>query len=107
VFKKTMRYAMQINGKTRLYGLIGYPVKHTFSPLMHNAAFESLGINAVYLAFEIRPQDLKAGLSCMKSMGVGGLNVTIPHKEKILDYLDEIDKEASLIKAVNTIKNLS
>lgn len=96
---------MKINGKTEIYGVIGYPVRHTFSPLMHNAAFESLKINAVYLPFEVKPEDLKSTLSCMKSLGVRGLNVTIPHKEKVLEYLDEIDKEASLIKAVNTIVN--
>lgn len=96
---------MNINGKTEIYGLIGYPVEHTFSPLMHNAAFKSLGINAVYLPFEVKPEELKSAILCMKSLGVRGLNVTIPHKEKVLKYLDEIDKEASLIKAVNTIVN--
>jgi len=94
---------MNINGKTQLYALIGYPVKHTFSPAMHNAAFKSLGMNAVYLPFEVAPKGLKAAISHMKSVGVRGLNVTIPHKENVLRYLDEIDKAASLIKAVNTI----
>jgi len=98
-----MRFKVKINGKTQIYGIIGYPVKHTFSPLMHNACFESLGMNAVYLPFEVKPVDLKSSLSCMKSAGINGLNVTIPHKEEVLNYLDEIDKEARLIKAVNTI----
>ncbi len=70
---------------------------------MHNAAFKSLGINATYLAFEVRPKDLKAAIACAKSTGVCGLNVTVPYKEKVLKYLDETDKEVSLIKAVNTI----
>lgn len=96
---------MKIDGETEIYGLIGYPVRHTYSPLMHNAAFESLRINAVYLPFEVRPRDLKSNLFCMESIGVRGLNVTIPHKEKVLKYLDEIDREASLIGAVNTIVN--
>lgn len=96
---------MHINAETQIYGLIGCPVRHTFSPLMHNAAFESLGINAVYITFEIRPKELGCGVSLMKLLGVRGLNVTIPHKEKVLEYLDEIDEEASLIKAVNTIVN--
>lgn len=96
---------MHIDGKTELYGIIGYPVKHTFSPLMHNAAFESLGINAVYLPFEVKPKGLKTAISCMKSLGIRGLNVTIPHKERILECLDGIDKEAALISAVNTIVN--
>lgn len=102
VFKKD---AMKINGNTEIYGIIGYPVRHTFSPLMHNAVFESLGINAVYLPFEVKPKDLKSVIPYMKSFGVRGLNVTIPHKENVLEYLDEIDKEAALIKAVNTIVN--
>jgi shikimate dehydrogenase len=96
---------MHITGKTQIYGLIGYPVEHTFSPLMHNAAFESLNINAVYLPFGVKPKDLKSVICCMKSLGVHGINVTIPHKEKVLRYLDELDKEASLIGAVNTIVN--
>jgi shikimate dehydrogenase len=96
---------MKINGEIKVYGLIGYPVKHTFSPAMQNAAFESLGINAVYLPFEVKPKDLKTFLASAKSTGVGGFNVTIPHKEKVLEYLDGIDKEASLIGAVNTIVN--
>ena len=98
-----LKDTVNIDGKTKVYGVIGYPIKHTFSPLMHNAAFKSLGINAVYLAFEIKPGSLKFALSYMKSMGVCGFNVTIPHKEKILKYLDGIDKEAFLINAVNTV----
>ena len=94
---------MHIDGRTKIYGLIGYPVKHTFSPMMHNAAFKSLGINAAYMAFEVKPKDLKTAISCVRSTGICGLNVTIPHKENVLDHLDEVDKEASLIKAVNTI----
>ena len=94
---------MHIDGSTKIYGLIGYPVKHTFSPMMHNAAFKSLGINAAYMAFEVKPKDLKTAISCVRSTGICGLNVTIPHKENVLDHLDEVDKEASLIKAVNTI----
>jgi len=96
---------MHINGKTQIYGIIGYPVKHTFSPLMQNAAFKHLGINAVYLPFEVKPQDLKVSLTCMRLLGISGLNVTIPHKEEVIKYLDELDKEASLIGAVNTIVN--
>jgi len=94
---------MHINGKTEICGLIGYPVRHTFSPLMHNAAFETLGINAVYLPFEVRPEDLESVIHCAGALGIHGLNITVPYKEKVLKYLDEIDKEAALIGAVNTI----
>lgn len=96
---------MKVDAKTEIYGLIGYPVKHTYSPPMHNAAFNGLGINAVYLPFEVKPENLKDMLSYAKAVGVRGLNVTIPHKENVLRFLDEIDTEASLIKAVNTIVN--
>lgn len=94
---------MRINGSTELYGIIGYPARHTFSPAMHNAAFQSLGINAAYVAFEVKPQDLHSAIQCLKALGVRGLNVTAPHKERVLKYLDEIEKEAELIGAVNTI----
>lgn len=94
---------MHINGSTDIYGLIGYPVKHTFSPLMHNAAFKTLGINAVYLPFEIKPADLETVMRSTRALGIRGLNVTVPYKEKVLKYLDEIDREAALIKAANTV----
>jgi len=94
---------VKINGKTEIYGLIGYPVKHTFSPHMHNAAFEALNMNAVYVPFEVKPGLLKEALIGMKSMGVRGLNVTIPYKEAIIKYMDDLDREASLIQAVNTV----
>ena len=94
---------MHISGKTELYGLIGYPVRHTFSPLMHNAAFQTLGINAVYLAFEVKPKDLGTAMHSLRTLGIKGLNVTVPYKEKVLKYLDEVEQEARFIGAVNTI----
>ena len=96
---------MNIDGKTQIYGIIGYPVRHTFSPLMHNAAFNSLRINAAYLPFEVKPKNLKSAISCIKSLGVRGFNVTVPHKKEVLEYLDEVDRESSLAKAVNTVVN--
>ncbi len=94
---------MHISGKTEIYGLIGYPTRHTFSPLMHNAAFQTLGINAVYLAFEVKPRDLGTAMHSLRTLGIKGLNVTVPYKEKVLKYLDEVEQEAKLIGAVNTI----
>ena len=91
--------------KARVYGLIGYPVKHSLSPAMHNAAFKALGINAHYELFEVKPQDLKSFLDSLKDNEIHGLNVTIPHKEQVLDFV-ELDKEsiyARQINAVNTI----
>ncbi|MBU4376964.1 MAG: shikimate dehydrogenase [Candidatus Omnitrophica bacterium] len=94
---------MRINGSTELYGIIGYPAHHTFSPAMHNAAFQSLGINAAYVAFEVKPKDLGSAMQCLKVLGIRGLNVTVPYKEAVLKYLDDVEKEAELIGAVNTI----
>ena len=94
---------MNFGSKTKIYGLIGYPVKHTFSPLMHNALFKKFKMNATYVPFEVRPEELKSKIRYMKCIGISGLNVTIPHKENVVKYLDRVDKEAALIGAVNTI----
>lgn len=88
---------------TELYGVLGYPVRHSLSPAMHNAAFESAGLNAVYLAFETR--DLKGALQGMKALDLKGLSVTIPHKTDIIPLLDEVDDLALKIGAVNTVVN--
>jgi shikimate dehydrogenase len=98
-----MGNSMHVNGSTKIYGLLGYPVKHTFSPLMHNAAFNSLGLNAVYLPFEVKPEKLKTAIEAVKALGISGLNITVPHKEKVIKYLDIVDEEAALIKSVNTV----
>ena len=88
----------------KIYGLIGFPVKHSLSPLMHNAAFRALGINAEYKLFEVKPEELGAFLKTIPEKNISGLNVTIPHKEKVIPFLDNISEEAKLIGAVNTIK---
>ncbi len=96
---------MIINGNTKVFGIIGYPVTHSLSPAMHNAAFKSLNINATYIPFEVKPKELKSAIEGLRALGVGGLNVTIPHKEAVLKYLDYLSPEAKLIGAVNTIVN--
>ena len=93
-----------ISGKTRLYGIFGYPVEHTFSPGMHNAAFRKLGMDACYVSFGVRPEDLGEAAKALIPLGLCGLNVTVPHKEKVIAYLDELSEEAKLIGAVNTIE---
>ncbi len=93
----------KVNAETRVYGLIGYPVRHSKSPVMHNSAFEHLGINAVYLCFEVQPENLKKAIAGMRSLGIEGLNVTVPHKQKVTKYLDELTVVAKRIGAVNTI----
>ena len=95
---------MRIDSNTKLLGLIGHPVAHSLSPAMHNAVFEKLKLNCVYLAFDVSEGNLKHVLSGANAIGVIGLNVTIPHKINVMRHLDSISREARLIGAVNTIK---
>ena len=95
---------MMINGRTKITGVFGYPVEHTLSPIIHNTAFEYLGLNYVYLPFLINPEDIKSALISIKTLGICGVNLTIPHKETCIPYLDSIDDGANIIGAVNTIK---
>ncbi|MBI5584702.1 MAG: shikimate dehydrogenase [Deltaproteobacteria bacterium] len=92
-----------IDRQTQLYGVIGYPLGHTLSPVLHNAAFQAVGLNAVYLAFETG--DLRGALAGMRALGIRGLSVTIPHKTAVIPLLDEVDELAEKIGAVNTISN--
>jgi len=93
--------AEQITRRTRVYGVIGDPIAHTLSPLMHNTAFQARKFDAVFVPFLVR--DLREFLSAMRGFGVAGLSVTIPHKETILRYLDGCDLLAQRIGAVNTV----
>jgi shikimate dehydrogenase len=96
---------MKLSGRTKITGLFGYPVEHTLSPAMHNAAFEALGLDYCYVAFPVHPDYLKEAVKAIRALDLCGVNVTIPHKEKVIPFLDDIDKEASYIGAVNTIVN--
>ncbi len=96
---------MKVTGKTAVYGIFGYPVKHSLSPLMQNAAFSEKGIDAVYVPFEVPPENLKEAVEGVRALGVRGLNVTVPHKERIVEHLDYLSDEAELLGAVNTVKN--
>lgn len=95
-----------INGKTKKYGLIGNPVSHTFSPIMHNTLFENYNINSLYCAFDVEKTNLESALRGIVGLSISGLNVTIPHKEKIITHLDYVSDEAKAIGAVNTVKNV-
>lgn len=90
---------------TTCVGLFGYPVAHSKSPQMHNAAFAQLGLNFAYLAFAVEPERLQAAVEGIRALGLRGVNVTIPHKVSVLPFLDRISPEAELIGAVNTIVN--
>jgi shikimate dehydrogenase len=96
---------MAINGKTRVCAIIGDPVEHSLSPVMHNAAFKKLGLNLVYVAFTVTARELKDAVLGAKSLGLRGLNVTMPHKNAVMNYLDEVDATAKAIGAVNTVLN--
>ncbi len=98
---------MKITGRTKITGLFGYPVEHTLSPAMHNAAFEALGLDYCYVVFPVYPDSLREAVQAIKALHLSGVNVTIPHKERVISFLDEVDKEASLIGAVNTVVNMN
>ena len=94
-----------IDGHTRTVGIFGDPIAHTRSPAMHNAAFQALGLPYVYLPFHVRPADLLKAVHGVRALGLLGLNVTVPHKERIVRYLDSLSPEAELCGAVNTVVN--
>lgn len=96
---------ISIGGQTRVFALFGDPVEHSLSPLMHNRAFAALGLDCCYVPFRVGCEELAAAVAGMRVLGLGGVNVTIPHKERIMSYLDEVDREAALIGAVNTVVN--
>ena len=90
---------------TKLLGLIGHPIRHSYSPFIHNVAFEIKKLDYIYLPFDVTKSNLKSAIKGMTILGVKGFNVTIPHKENILDMLNTISEEASIIGAVNTVVN--
>jgi shikimate dehydrogenase len=94
---------MNINGNTKIYGVFGCPVRHTLSPIFQNAALKKSGLNAVYLPFEVEPGSLKKALLALPTLGISGVNVTVPHKKAALKLMDELSKEAKLIGAVNVV----
>lgn len=96
---------MDISGKTKITGLFGYPVEHSLSPAMHNIAFRHLNLDYCYVAFPVKPEYLEDAVKAIRALDLAGVNVTIPHKEKVINFLDEISDEAMSIGAVNTIKN--
>jgi shikimate dehydrogenase len=93
-----------ITGKTSVVGIIGDPVEHSLSPPMHNAAFKHLELDFVYVPFQVKRTNLEKVIRGARAMNIKGLNVTIPHKTEVISYLDEVDRAADMIGAVNTIK---
>ncbi len=93
----------EIGPETKLVGVFGYPVKHSASPAMHNAAFRACGLDYLYLAFEVKPENLRDALTGLPALGICGVNLTIPHKEDAVQYMNELSKEVIDSGAVNTV----
>lgn len=93
----------RITGYTDVYGIIANPIRHSISPMMHNTAFEALGIDGVYVAFETPEDKAEEGIRGLLAMGIKGFNVSMPFKRVIMEYLDELSPAAKLCQAVNTV----
>jgi shikimate dehydrogenase len=98
-----VREVKMIDGQTQLYGIIGNPIRHSLSPILHNTAFKRMGLNAAYLAFEV--ENLEEAISGIRGLGIRGVSVTIPFKTQVIPFLDEVEALAKKMKAVNTIMN--
>ena len=96
---------MAISGKTRVCGVIGDPIEHTLSPTIHNAAFNHLNLDFVFLAFRVKAADLEKAIQGMRGLGIHGLNVTMPHKSTVISFLDEVDPTVKFLGSANTILN--
>ncbi|UBF29389.1 shikimate dehydrogenase [Kovacikia minuta CCNUW1] len=92
-----------ITGKTKLLGVIGHPVEHSLSPIMHGAAIAHLGVDYVYIPLPVKPEDLKQAVDGFAVIGLQGFNITIPHKQAILPLLAEVSSIARAVGAVNTV----
>jgi shikimate dehydrogenase len=95
----------KVSGKTQIYGIIGDPIEHTVSPAMQNAAFSELGMDCIYLPFNVKGDDLRFAIQGLRALNIRGLNVTIPHKASVISLLDELDPLVESLEAVNTIVN--
>ena len=93
---------MTLNGATQLFGIMGNPVTHSLSPAMHNAAFAKLNLNCAYVPFPV--ENVQPAMNGFRALGVKGVSVTIPHKQAVIPFLDNIDPVAKRIGAVNTLK---
>lgn len=92
-----------ITGKTKLLGVIGHPVEHSLSPVMHNAVIAHLKLDYVYLPLPVKPEDLEVALSGFAAIGLKGFNITIPHKQAIIPFLSVVLADAQAVGAVNTV----
>jgi shikimate dehydrogenase len=98
-----MKNSFHLN--TKIIGLLGHPIKQTYSPFIHNVTIELKKLDYIYLPFDVPTSNLRNALKGMKALNVKGFNVTIPHKENIIQYINNISEEASIVGAVNTVVN--
>lgn len=94
---------MTISGKTRVCGVIGEPIEHSLSPIMHNAAFQAVGLDFAFLAFRVKPAEVETAVNGVRALNIRGLNVTMPHKTAIINHLDRVDLSAQIVNSVNTV----
>jgi len=92
------------NGKTDVYGIIGNPVEHSFSPVLQNTLCKKYSLNSIYVPFKVENENLKNAVDGMFSLGIKGMNVTVPHKKSVMSFVEEVDEIADIIGAVNTLK---
>ena len=95
-----------ISGRTRVFGLIGHPVRHSLSPTLHTALFSRLGLDAVYLAFDVHPERADRVADAIRTLGLSGVNLTAPFKERVLPHMDRLTIAAEEAGAVNVITNV-
>lgn len=100
-----MRSVQFLDGETLVVGVIGWPVRHSLSPPMQNAALDALGLNWVYVPFEVPPDRVAEAVAAVRALGLVGLNVTVPHKEAVAREMDELDPAAAVLGSVNTVVN--
>jgi len=98
--------ALAVKGTTTVVGVIGWPVAHSLSPPMHNAAFAHLKLDWVYVPFPVAPEDIGRAVEGVRALRLAGVNVTIPHKAAVVPYLDELDQTVADLQVANTIHNL-
>lgn len=97
---------MNVLGHTKVLGVFGHPIAHSLSPVMHNAAIRALNIGYIYVPFHVLPENLAGAVKGIRAMEIAGVNVTIPHKEHVIECLDEISEASKQIRSVNTVINV-
>lgn len=101
-----MKENIEISGHTALYGLFAHPAHHSLSPLMHNTSFNNREIDARYLAFDLQPDEIEQGITAVRTLGIKGVNLSMPFKQTVIPFLDEITPRAQALASVNVIKNV-